>query len=560
MNLLSAPWLPFKLRDGQIEYRPPTAIADAEVIDLAMPRADFQGAAYQWLIGLLQTALAPENHDDWLELLGQPPDEKQLEAAFAPLAPAFEFDGDGPRFMQDFEPNELDGDKSLVILLVDSPGESTEKGNKDLFVKRNRVKFLCADCAAIALFTMQCNAPSGGQGNRTSVRGGGPLTTLILPDGADVCTWRKLWLNVLPRSVVGRNGNGVTEIAPDDPALFPWMGSTRTSVNKGSEVFPDSMHPLHPYWTMPRRYHLTFDPSACACDLCGRRTEIGVSNVRAKNRGMNYAGPWLHPMTPYRTDPTNPAVPPLSTKGKPMGYQHWSHLVLQDTETRASLPATIVHDFMNHKYQTVVEEHEFGATDQILMRQARLWAFGYDMDSAKPLCWYSAEMPLVAVPPTQQDILRTWTVQFVELSRQAAWMTRKQIKTAWFKRPKDAKGDMSDIDQQFYEATQPAFFRALRRMGDVLMADEALMHVPVEIARDWYQALCNASLQLFDDRALSGPLDEMDMKRVIRARQYLSSWWRMNNKRKGAAVAFAKWANLNSDTAAANNRKETIHE
>lgn len=558
MNLLSAPWLPFKLRDGQIEYRPPTAIADAEVIDLAMPRADFQGAAYQWLIGLLQTALAPEDHDDWLELLGQPPDGKQLEAAFSSLAPAFEFDGDGPRFMQDFDL--LDSVKPSTIsgLLIDAPGGNTAKENRDLFVKRGRVETLCIDCAAIALFTLQINAPEGGRGHLAGMRGGGPLTTFILPEQANATLWRKLWLNVVPSNVVPNGKNELSAVA-NDATLFPWTEATPESDTKGSEVRPNTMHPLHVYWTMPRRYRLIFEDKSCLCDLCGRSAETSISQLRTKIYGINYGGPWLHPFTPYRIDP---GKPPLSAKGQlgGVGYEHWSQLALPHDNASSNLPATVVHDFLNGKYQTVLQERQFGTTDEKLLRQARLWAFAYDMKQMNTRGWYSVEMPLVAIPSEQQDVLRAWTVQFVELSRQAAKETRKKIAVAWFKRPKDAKGDMSDIDQQFYEATQPAFFRALRRMGDVLMADEALMHVPVEIARDWYQALCNASLQLFDDRALSGPLDEMDMKRVIRARQYLSSWWRMNNKRKGAAVAFAKWANLNSDTVAADNRKETIHE
>ncbi|MBR9905620.1 MAG: type I-E CRISPR-associated protein Cse1/CasA, partial [Gammaproteobacteria bacterium] len=59
MNLLNDPWLPFLLSNGEVEYHPPSAIADPDVINLALPRADFQGAAYQFLIGLLQTALPP---------------------------------------------------------------------------------------------------------------------------------------------------------------------------------------------------------------------------------------------------------------------------------------------------------------------------------------------------------------------------------------------------------------------------------------------------------------------------------------------------------------------
>lgn len=568
MNLLSAPWLPFKLRNGQIEYRPPAAITDDEVIDLAMPRADFQGAAYQWLIGLLQTALGPNDHDDWLDFLEQATNADQLAERFLPLAPAFEFDGDGPRFMQDIDPLDSVKPARISSLLIDAPGGNGIKNNTDLFIKRGRAETLCADCAAIALFTLQINAPAGGVGYRVGLRGGGPLTTLILPDKTDendesvASLWRKLWLNILPKSVALRGGNGCKTVAADDANLFPWMDDTRTSEKKGSDVFPNSVHPLHAYWAMPRRYRLLFDQQPCVCELCGRETDSGVSEVRAKNYGMNYGGPWQHPLTPYRTDPKKPAEPPLSTKCQPggVGYQHWSHLVLQDTENGVSLPATVVNDFSNRKYQTVMVERQLGATEEALIHQARLWAFGYDMDNMKPRCWYSVEIPLVAIPPEQQEVLRAWTVQFVELSRQAAWMTRTQVKNAWFSRPKDAKGDMSDIDQQFYEATQSAFFRALRRMGDALVDDKTRVHVPVDIARDWYQDLRTESLQIFDGRALSGPLNELVMKRVIRARRYLSGWWRTGKNGKGEAKKFARWASLYTDASTTDSNKETVHE
>ncbi|PAV24463.1 hypothetical protein CF392_16135 [Tamilnaduibacter salinus] len=62
MNLLTDPWLPFKRRDGRQEYRPVTAMVDPDVIDLALPRSDFQGAAYQFLIGLLQTTDGTGRH------------------------------------------------------------------------------------------------------------------------------------------------------------------------------------------------------------------------------------------------------------------------------------------------------------------------------------------------------------------------------------------------------------------------------------------------------------------------------------------------------------------
>ena len=67
MNLLTSPWLPFKRRDGSQEFLPVTAMVDPDIVDLALPRADFQGAAYQFLVGLLQTAMAPEDKSEWVE-------------------------------------------------------------------------------------------------------------------------------------------------------------------------------------------------------------------------------------------------------------------------------------------------------------------------------------------------------------------------------------------------------------------------------------------------------------------------------------------------------------
>lgn len=136
MNLLYDLWLPFLLQDGEVENRPPSSLADPEVINLALPRADFQGAAYQFLIGLLQTALSPKTHDDWLDLLMVPPSVDALDRAFAPFSSAFELDGDGSRFMQDLDPLEDVNNATVSGLLIDAPGANGIKNNTDFFVKR----------------------------------------------------------------------------------------------------------------------------------------------------------------------------------------------------------------------------------------------------------------------------------------------------------------------------------------------------------------------------------------------------------------------------------------
>ena len=97
-----------------------------------------------------------------------------------PLAPAFNLLGDAPRFLQDLEPLEGRGNPP-GMLFIDSAGDSTAKKNADLMVRRGRYDALPLPLAAMALYTLQAFVPSGGAGHRTSMRGGGPLVTLVKP-------------------------------------------------------------------------------------------------------------------------------------------------------------------------------------------------------------------------------------------------------------------------------------------------------------------------------------------------------------------------------------------
>lgn len=542
MNLLSTPWLPFRTRKGSVAYRPPTAVVDPEIVDLALPRADFQGAAYQFLIGLLQTALPPQNQGDWLDRFVEPPSMEELEAAFAPLADAFELDGDGPRFMQDLDPLDDVKDGTVSGLLIDAPGANGIKNNTDFFVKRGRVEVMCEDCAALALFTMQINAPAGGAGIRVGLRGGGPLTTLALPDSGDASLWSRLWLNVVTSRALTRSGQAWQAPRYDDDTLFLWMAPTRVSDKKGTEVLPEGMHPLHPYWSMPRRFRLLFEEGPCHCDICGREATHAVRRIRAKKQGANYDGPWLHPLTPYRRDPKKPNEPPLSSKGQPggLGYQHWSNLVLQDADTSGALPALVVQDYVAEKVRAVDEERRFGEEIAALLKHARLWAFGYDMDNMKPRGWYSVEMPLVAVPAAQLERLRAWVQRFTDLARQIAWMVRTQIKNAWFDRPSEAKGDMSHIDLAFYDATRGAFFHALHGFQQTLAKADDAPSLSPEVAEQWYRTLKREGMALFEEQSLSGALEAVDLQRATAARRQLQSFLAGRSKGSKAIRQFAE--------------------
>src|SRR5699024_2289291 len=89
MNLVKDVWLPCKLKDGSIKELTIAEMVNPDVIDLALPRADFQGAAYQLLIGLLQTVMAPENRKEWHQLYNNPPTPEELQKQLDKVAHAF---------------------------------------------------------------------------------------------------------------------------------------------------------------------------------------------------------------------------------------------------------------------------------------------------------------------------------------------------------------------------------------------------------------------------------------------------------------------------------------
>ncbi|MFP2769932.1 type I-E CRISPR-associated protein Cse1/CasA [Oceanisphaera sp. KMM 10153] len=506
MNLITDPWLSYRFRDGSERRLPLSAIADPDVVDFALPRADFHGAAYQFAIGLLQTVMAPEDKYQWHDCYQSAPDEKTLAASLSLVKHAFELDGDGPRFMQDWDP--LDGVSPGPVsgLLIEAPGANGLKLNTDHFIKRGIAEVLSPEMAALALFTLQINAPSGGQGHRTGLRGGGPLTTLVLPHDADASLWQKLWLNVQSRDAWKY----------DDPdyqsaALFPWLGPTRISKAKGSEIYANDVHPLAMFWAMPRRVKLLFEEQEGVCQLSRQPCSRRCRQYRTSNYGNNYAGSWEHPLTHYRFDPKKPNEDYLSTKGQPGGiqYRQWHSLSFVD-QTEGNLPAKVVQNFVREK--AAFFDFDWGEAP-------RLWAFGFDMDNMKARGWYNSEFPLIRLDADLRDTLLSEIKALQSLAQEVVWHCRTQIKAAWFDKPADAKGDTSQIDLQFWQQTQTEFFIAVQSL---LNTHDG--RLTAEIARRWLRALSFQGQELFDEQVLSNLYPDRDMAKKMQARRRLSGW------------------------------------
>lgn len=498
-NLIETPWLPARrAKSGSCKIRPAeicAALDDDPVIDLDWPRADFRIAAMEFLIGLLATACPPETHEDWLVRWEAPPSVETLDAAFAPIADAFNLDGDGPRFLQDFE-DLVSGQEPVERLLIEVPGDSTVKKNTDLLVHRGRAARLGRAAAAMALYTFQSWAPAGGAGNRTGLRGGGPLVTLVIPSLAR-SLWQVLWANV---------PQGLPPGPADLPRVFPWLAPTVTSEGDRT-VTPLSAHPLQCWWGMPRRVRLDFTTSVDGlCDLTGIADTTMVASWRQRPRGVNYAV-WgrVHPLSPHYTAKPGAEWLPVHPQPGGIGYRHWLGLVM-DSPDGLRLSAATVSRWREERGPTFKQ------------RRARLVAAGYDMDNMKARSFVESEMPLPAAPDAVTRMaLDDLARRLVEAAELAARVLRMAVRNALFRADATVKLDaeaLSAARERLWDATERPFHDALESLARGT-AREAL-HLA------WQRRLHREALLLFDELAPITPDSFATAPRISLARRNLT--------------------------------------
>ena len=515
-NLLAEPWLPVLRRSGAMERIPPWRITDRIATDpfiaFAWPRPDFNGAAHELLIGLLSTTAAPEDDDAWKDWWDNPPASNVLEQRFSTAAHAFDLDGPGPRFMQDLDPlDDADG-KDVAALLIDTPGAQTLRNNADLFVKRGAAPVLCRASAAMALFTLSTYAPSGGAGHRTSLRGGGPMTTLIVADHPQrgQTLWGRLWPNVESRQHIDERS---VESRPiEDPeTIFPWLAPTRTSNPKagGRPTTPADVHPLQVYWGMPRRIRLRFEEAqGRRCGLTAANDSVVVASYRTRNYGANYSEGFQHPLTPYYRQnakatislPVHPALGGIS-------YRLWPGVVVASKD-KLREPAQAIRDWLNDRGRETAE--------------SRFVAFGYDMDNMKARAWMEGEMPLLRF----DDVTRDWLADFIRRAtagaNAVARLVTGAVKSALYDRPKDASGDFGFIAERFFRDTEGAFQAVLSDLVPAIRATPGTDGPVAEALQRWAPVMAKAALRLFDEYAPYEGLEDRDMRRHVRARFFLA--------------------------------------
>lgn len=535
INLISSPWLPVRRLSGARKWIAPAAITSRfdgdPVLALDFPRPDWNAAVTELLIGLLAVVAAPRSTDAWADRWATPFTLDELAKRLERIAFAFDLDGDGPRAFQDLDRLADAETKPVTSLFIEAAGENAADNNTDLFVKRVDAPAICPAYAAAALVAMQAYAPAGGRGYMTSMRGGGPLTTLALPRrrvGPNVITtlWDVVWAAVPPHDP--------GEPLPEDDApseawgtVFPWLARTEANVRR------DDAHPLQAFFAMPRRFRLEFESAGDGgCMLGGLSSSLLLRTVRHKTPGTRFLG-WQHPLSPYRSDDDSGKI---AFRPRPGGdtYRDWMRWVEAPVDTRSE-PARCLALW---KERLAVIRDYAKLDDGQSFRTADVWqsgvlacGFALEPGKAKALAWLEARVPFFDPPPNANA--GQWGYDFRisaerlvagtdkardELRRQALiavfgkWDAGKQ---SW---RIDAPGKpFDDLLDRLWRETEPAFRAALAELRS------APADLDRRVRRSFLGVLRRTTLRLFDEAAGTDDLADMNARRIVEARGFLVS-------------------------------------
>ena len=443
LNLISNPWIPVRRTSGPDIIRP-DQIAEPDVLFPDWPRPDLNLACLELLVGLVYLAAPPVDADDWRNRAADP---RALRAAMAPLAPAFNLLGDGPRFMQDYEA--IEGSEKLPdVLFIDCSGDITAKKNADVMVKRDRYTTIPVGLGAMALYTLQAFAPAGAPGWMTSIRGGGPLVTLVRPPETGL--WPLVWANVPCGNALG----------VDELAELPWMRPTVKGGKHGVPTVPPfdfNLYPFHPevFFGLPRRIR-----------LISEGTEIvGVKQAR---NGTDYQQ-WIHPLSPYyQKGPEKIAV---KTRTGGFGYRNWRGVILEATD--GTRPECLIRFLRDRPGEN-----------------AHLLIGGWAMKSgqATPLDFLWSEQPVFPLTPDGEALAG----RLVEAAELAGSVLAAALREA--------------IDVNAGNRGRAELFARTQAAFEALVAGIAAGQVG-DVRADWRNTLRRTALTLFDAEVLPGLAD-----------------------------------------------------
>lgn len=487
----------------------------SEAVELNAPRSDLNCALLQFLIGLVQTNMAPEDNEEWVNNLSDIPSDDTVRNAFSSVSHCFNLFGDSSRFMQDttllddpkIKANPIKEAKPIGKLVIGSPGDNTLKKNCDLFVKRDCIKSICPSCAAMILFALMTNGPSMGKGHLTGLRGGGPLTTIVeAVDKQHTNLQKTIWMNVLPKDDFFENSKPDCE----NSLVFPWLNICNSE--KFGELKPNEVSKLQMFWATPLRIYLNLENSnGEICDICGCSTDYSIKCYYTKPYGYNYDSQnWSRNQTlsPIYKDNKNQWLPRHLNPGG-LSYRDWIGIVQNTTDEKEREKSQAA--------KVVLYNLKFGEDLEYLGITSQLHSFGCDFDKADARCWYESKMPLYVTDQGNLNIFFYHAKKIAAAASEIEGMTHKYIREARYrisqKDSKRYKADLRSVHMQFWSETEKLFYDTL---GAIFQSISSISDINRAKCM-WITEIRDESLRIFNENTDSSFVQNYNVKNIVKA-------------------------------------------
>jgi CRISPR system Cascade subunit CasA len=524
-NLLFDQWIPVKTSKGKHRTIRAYEIVQGDLSALDAPRADFNAALMQFLIGLLQTALAPKNPNEWRNLFKQPPTENELMEKYRPIKSNFYLDGDGCRFMQDVSIKENGNAANVIKLIPGVVGDNTIKKNQDFFFKSSQTSKLSISNIISALYLYQnyCLSEAGGKKalHHGSFRGRNTFTVFIFEESG--LLWQNLWLNVL------QDKKFKSLISSDTTdTKFEWV----RHVPYGKEITDSEMTLQDIYWSMPRRVWIDFsDLNEGICDLTANKTEV-LDKIYIKENGIKYATKLSrHPLIPYSKDNQN--INPIKLTAEGVTYGDWLAFVGSETASENLLAhltrntegdyKVLVCGYLNHSQQ------------------------------AKTLCWYQTMMPVYGLNLSRkiqkevENEIAKYILACKRIAHSKDGYLSVSIRMAWFGydywkeqiKKKNKKPDPFfnraartlhnqpiEASKNFWKNTEDKFYALIKKLYD--SASYITDEKKIELKNEWYLHIKDQSIKIFDRWAFKSKIQTNPRRIAIAHNQLLAN---LNSKK-----------------------------
>lgn len=282
MNLLEDPWIPVRADGGTGAFRLLTyreLLCEPGNWQVSLPRDDLELACVQLLVCMTQVMFLPEDDPALRARSAAPLSPEDFSAGVEPCKDWFDLDHPTQPFMQSRGVKAAEN-TPIQKLLIGLP----EGNNHAFFNEAGEVRCLSGSLAAIGLFNQASNSPSFGGGFKGSLRGGAPITTLVVGKTLRDTVWR----NVLTRPrIVGRQIT-IPGFEQDQPT---WV----KPITEKETIHWNEIGLVRGLFWQPARVELAKSAVVAPCDVLGSDAVPVYTGFRKEKFNFTVEGVWPHP-------------------------------------------------------------------------------------------------------------------------------------------------------------------------------------------------------------------------------------------------------------------------